>query len=342
MRRGIPSLAIGLALCVLYYPPLRAGFHSTPPLSQTAAAPAAYTETIPGTKITFDMVGVPGGTFKMGSPNDEQGREPDEGPQHDVTVKAFWIGKFEVTWDEYDQYAFATDLKPQSGAGNGTSGADAITRPTPPYGDESFGWGKERQPAVNMTQHAAMEYTRWLSSITGKAYRLATEAEWEYAARAGSKSPFGFDGGEGALPEYAWFSANAGDRPHPVGEKKPNAFGIHDMHGNVAEWCLDQYDEKAYAGRAAKPAIAPVLIPGPARFPHVMRGGSWADEANELRSGARRGSTEALSRKDPQIPQSIWWHTDGQIVGIRVVRAVEEQPELKNIRSKMTRDSPDR
>ena len=344
MRPWVSSLAVALALCVLDDPSLDAGSSIRRHAFQAAGggAPASYTETIPGTKITFEMVGVPGGTFRMGSPADEQGRDPDEGPQHDVTVKPFWIGKHEVTWDEYDQYAFATDLKPSS-VSAGASGADAVTRPTPPYGDESFGWGKGRQPALNMTQHAAMEYTRWLSSVTGKTYRLATEAEWEFAARGGTAAPYSFDGGTTALAEHAWYGANAGERPHRVGEKKPNPYGLHDMHGNVAEWCIDQYDEKAYArGAAGKPVISPVLIPGPGRFPHVMRGGSWADEARELRSAARRGSTEALSRRDPQIPQSIWWHTDAQHVGIRVVRAVEEQPELKNVRSKMTPESPDR
>ena len=347
MRASVPSLAMALALCAADHSSLRAGFPSSSRPAQVAAAakaPAAYTETIPGTKVTFEMVGVPGGTFRMGSPNDEPGRDPDEGPAHDVTVRPFWIGKLEVTWDEYDQYAFATDLKPPSGEGGAASaGADAVTRPTPPYGDESFGWGKGRQPAINMTQHAAMEYTRWLSSVTGKAYRLATEAEWEFAARGGTTGAYSFEGSAGALADHAWYGANAGERPHPVGEKKPNPLGIHDLHGNVAEWCIDQYDEKAYErGAAGKPAIAPVLIPGAGRFPHVLRGGSWADEAKELRSAARRGSTEALSRRDPQSPQSIWWHTDAQHVGIRVVRAVEEQPELKNVRSKMTRESPDR
>jgi formylglycine-generating enzyme required for sulfatase activity len=339
------ELAVGLALCIFPYSALRARVSSTPvaPQAASSAAPAGYTETIPGTKITFEMVGVGGGTFSMGSPDDEQGRDEDEGPRHDVAVKPFWIGKFEVTWDEYDQFAFATDLNAAPGGAAAPKGADAVTRPTPPYGDESFGWGKGRQPAINMTQHGAMEYTRWLSSVTGKEYRLATEAEWEFAARGGKPGPYGFDGGAASLAEHAWYGANAGERPHPVGEKKPTPLGLHDMLGNVAEWCVDQYDEKAYArGTAGKPVIAPVLIPGPGRFPHVMRGGSWADEAKELRSAARRGSTEALSRRDPQSPQSIWWHTDAQHVGLRVVRAVEEQPELRNIRSKMTRESPDR
>lgn len=341
MRVSFASLAALLAICVLYDPLLTArGDQAAPP----AARPAGYTETIPGTTVTFEMVGVSGGTFVMGSPETEAGRDPDEGPPHEVTVKPFWIGRFEVTWDEYDQFAFAADLPEAARSGADTpAGADGVTRPTPPYGDESFGWSKGRQPAINMTQHAAMEYTRWLSGVTRKTYRLPTEAEWEFAARAGSTAPYSFEGGADALAEHAWYAANAGERPHAVGEKKANPLGIHDMHGNVAEWCVDQYDEKAYARRAAgEPVIAPVLVPGPARFPHVLRGGSWADDAKELRSAARRGSTEALSRRDPQSPRSIWWHTDAQHIGLRVVRPVEEQPELQNIRSKMTRESPDR
>ena len=339
--------------------------HNDPSIDQAAppatAAPETYAEQIPNSSVKFEMVGVPGGTFAMGSPAGEAGREADEGPQHQVTVRPFWIGRFEVTWDEYDRFAFGTDAPPapptadasqpdavtrptqrQSG-GAAKPSADAVTRPTPPYGDESFGFGKGRQPAINMAYHAAREYTRWLSSVTGKVYRLPTEAEWEYAARAGTTGPYGFEGAAGELDAYAWYGTNSGERPHPVGQKKPNKFGLHDMHGNVAEWCLDQYDPKVYATRAGgAPVLSPVLLPGSGRYPHVARGGSWADDARKVRSAARRGSTEAWSRRDPQSPQSIWWHTDATIVGFRVVRAVEEQPELRDLRSKITRDSPDR
>jgi formylglycine-generating enzyme required for sulfatase activity len=311
-----------------------------------AASFASYTETISGTSVTFDMVAVPGGTFQMGSPAGEQGRDSDEGPVHAVTVRPFWIGRFEVTWDEYDRYAFSTEaVTAPPGAGSAPPSADAVTRPTPPYGDESFGFGKERQPAINMTHHGAMEYTHWLSRVTGKAYRLPTEAEWELAARAGSTDAYSFGRDARALGEYAWYEANAEDRPHLVGQKKPNALGIHDMHGNVAEWCLDQYADDFYRrvakeGKAAGALVA--LLPGPGRFPHVVRGGSWADDAKELRSAARRGSTERWSRRDPQNPRSIWWHTDGTIVGFRVARAVDEYPELRGFRSKMTPNSRDR
>jgi formylglycine-generating enzyme required for sulfatase activity len=312
-------------------------------VGQAAQPPEPYTETIPGTKVSFDMVGVPGGRFAMGSPDSEKGRSPDEGPQHEVELHAFWIGKTEVTWDEYDLFAFGMDLeRPASTAPRPATptGADAITRPTPPYGDESFGYGKGKQPAINMTWHAAMEYCRWLSAKTGKLYRLPTEAEWEYAARAGTKTVYSFGDDPQALGDYAWTRENSGERPHPVASKKPNAWGLFDMHGNVSEWILDQYDSKYYA--SVKPmTVGPVLLPGNHRFPHVSRGGSWDDEAKLARSAARRGSTPEWSRRDPQSPKSIWWHTDATFAGFRVVRAVEEQDNLKGFRSPITRDSPE-
>jgi formylglycine-generating enzyme required for sulfatase activity len=199
---------------------------------------------------------------------------------------------------------------------------------------------------VDIAWHAAMEYTRWLSRQTGKAYRLATEAEWEYAARAGSDTAYSFGSDPASVGEYAWYAANSGERPHPVGLKKPNKLGIHDMHGNAAEWCLDRYDPDFYKQFASSkpdaPVLLPVSLPTEARYPHVARGGSWADAPRELRSAARRGSSEEWSRRDPQSPQSIWWHTDATIVGFRVVRAVEEYPKLRGLRSQITRDSPDR
>jgi formylglycine-generating enzyme required for sulfatase activity len=316
------------------------------PRGQTAApAFAAYTEEIPNTDAKFEMVPVPGGTFMMGSPENEPGREPDEGPRHAVKVQSFWIGKFEVTWDEYDHFAFSIDEPPPGGSAP-PGGADAITRPTPSYGDESRGFGKGRQPVVDISWHAAMEYTRWLSRVTGKAYRLATEAEWEYAARAGSDAAYSFGATAASLDDHAWYAANSKERPHPVGLKKPNKLGIHDLHGNAAEWCLDRYDadfyKKSSSGKPDAPAVLPVSLPTEARYPHVARGGSWADAPGKLRSAARRGSSEEWSRRDPQSPQSIWWHTDATIVGFRVVRAVEEYPHLRGLRSTMTRDSPDR
>lgn len=315
----------------------------TEPARAQAAEPfAAYEEKIPGTEVTFQMVPVKGGRFTIGSPAKEPGRDEDEGPQRQVDVGSFWMARFEVTWDEYDNFAYAVEVPPPAGT-TAPTGADAITRPTPSYGDEARGFGKGKQPVLDVTHHAAMEYTRWLSSITGKAYRLPTEAEWEYAARAGSTAAYSFGANPKLLGDYAWYAGNSEEKPHPVGLKKPNTFGIHDMHGNMSEWVLDQYVPDFYAKLpSARPSLMPVSLPNDRRYPHVARGGSWADDPKELRSAARRASSEEWSRRDPQSPQSIWWHTDATIVGIRVVRAVEERPELRNIRSQVTRNSPDR
>jgi formylglycine-generating enzyme required for sulfatase activity len=302
-----------------------------------------YEETLPNTNVSFEMVPVPAGKFLMGSPDGEAGREPDEGPQIEVKLGAFWIGKHEVTWDEYDLFAFGDIEIPDHPlrAAADPSGADALTQPTPTYGDESFGYGKGRRPAISMTHHAAMEYCRWLSAKTGKLYRLPTEAEWEYAARAGTQTAYSFGDDPAKLDEHAWHADNSDGRPQPVGGKQPNAWGLHDMHGNVAEWVVDEYQEDRYAAlKAGAPVFAPVLLPGERRYPHVVRGGSWDDDPERLRSAARHASELMWSRRDPQRPQSIWWHTEATFVGFRIVRALEEQPELRALRSKVTRDSP--
>jgi len=307
---------------------------------QAAPAPqpgAGYAETISGTAVTFDMVAIPGGTFLMGSTSTEPGRSDDEGPAHQVRIVPFWIERTETTWDEYDAFAFAHSIAAATRPSSATvpGGADAITRPSPPYGDESFGFGKGRQPVINIQHHAAMEYCRWLSAKTGRAYRLPTEAEWEYAARAGSTRAYSFGDNPVELDTHAWYARNAGNRPHPVGLKTANRWGLHDMHGNVAEWTLDHYDGRRY-GRVAPMTRGPVLLPTDRRYSHVARGGSWDDPAERLRSAARRGSSEDWNRRDPQSPQSIWWHTDATFVGFRIVRAVEEQYDLKGLRSRIT------
>ena len=315
---------------------------ASPVASQAAAAAVApYTETIPGTSVSFDMVPVPGGTFTMGSPASEQFHYDDEGPPVQVKVAPFWMGKLEVTWAEYDLYAFAKRPVPTPGAT--PTGADAVSRPTPPYADESWGFGKDKQPALGMTWHAAAEYCRWLSAKTGKTYRLATEAEWEYAARAGTTTPWSSGAAPDTLGDVAWYAANSGGKPHLGGQKKPNAFGLFDLHGNVAEWVIDQHEPKRYQRLAAlpSPVASPVAVPGTARYPHVVRGGGFEDEPAMLRSAARRASDPEWSRRDPQLPQSIWWHTDAIFVGFRIVRAVDETPALKDFQSKITRQSPD-
>jgi formylglycine-generating enzyme required for sulfatase activity len=319
--------------------------HASPSMAsvEQAGNPAemkAYSETIPGTRVKFDMTPIAAGSFTMGSPDGEAGHSADEGPQHEVSIPAFWMATMEVTWDEYDLFAFAREIEKKPAPAPPATSADALTRPTPPYADESFGFGKGRQPVISITQHAAMEYCRWLSQKTGKLYRLPTEAEWEYACRAGSKSAYGFGDDAKRLAEYAWFADNSDGAPHLVGKKKANPWGLYDMHGNVAEWCLDTYSKDFYSTLKAN-SVAPVLLPTERRYPNTVRGGSWDDDPPALRSAARKASRQTWSKRDPQRPQSIWWHTDALTIGFRVVRPLTEQENLKGLKSKVTRQSPD-
>ena len=315
-------------------------------LSPSQAAPPSaaemkpYVETIPGTGVKFDLVVIPGGTYLQGSPDSEPKRGKDEGPQHEVAIAPLWMGKFEVTWDEYDLFAFAMDLKKKKRDGvdltkqpDTEKASDAVTRPTPPYADETFGHGRKGQPVICITHHSAMEYCRWLSAKTGKTYRLPTEAEWEYACRAGTKTLYSFGNDPAELGEYAWYVENS-EKPQPVGKKKPNPWGLHDMHGNVSEWCVDLYNPEIYSLFAkTSPSKGPVVLPTPAEYPYVARGGNWDDDADRLRTAGRLKSNLDWSVQDPQRPQSIWWHTDATFVGFRVVRPLEEQENLKGVKS---------
>jgi formylglycine-generating enzyme required for sulfatase activity len=337
------SLAVGAVLLAALAAWLASAPADAPAEEKKVVKHEKYTEKIPDTDVSFDMVPIPGGTFVMGSPKDEKGRADDEGPQHPVEIKPFWMGKCEVTWDEYDIYRKEKGLAVNDDFDKiRKKDPDAITGPTKPYVDAYYGHGKQGYPALCMTHHAAMEYCRWLSSRTGKAYRLPTEAEWEYAARAGTKTAYFFGDDEKKLRDYAWYDDNAEDHTHPVGKKKPNPWGLYDMYGNVMEWCLDHYQKDFYAKFSLdKPTLCPVNMPTEYRFAHVARGGSWLEKANECRSASRKASDPSWIKDDPQKPQSIWWLTQSDFVGFRVVRAVEEYPQLKGIKSKVTRQSKD-
>jgi formylglycine-generating enzyme required for sulfatase activity len=270
----------------------------------------AYKKTIPGTGAAIEMVPIPGGEFRMGTPESEPGRKSGEGPAHRVRIAPFWMQKFEVTWDQYRLFMSA---KQAGELDRKDEVVDAVSRPTRPYVEMSFGMGIEGYPAISMTQHAANKFAEWLSARTGEFYRLPTEAEWEYACRAGSAAASSEQG------DYAWYATNSDGKYHKVGTKKPNAWGLYDMLGNVMEWTLDQYDTSFYAKSegAADPwnrATNP--------YPHAVRGGSWKDDAAEVRCGARVASDASWKQQDPQLPKSIWYHTDAQWLGFRVVRPV--------------------
>ena len=322
--RTIITTVLALLVSLLSMPNLKAQATSKP----TASADGfkTYTRTIPGTKVKYTMVAIPGGSFQMGSPADEAGRAADEGPRHEVKVSPFWMGRCEITWDEYELYALSLEKKRRKGEATETDKkADAVTRPTPPYMDMTFGMGKSGFPAICMTQLAAKHYCKWLSAKTGVYYRLPTEAEWEYACRAGSKGPYGFGSDPKQLAEHAWFDGNTKGTYRKVGLKKPNAWGLFDMHGNVSEWCLDAYVEGGYpkAKRRVDPFVRPTSL-----YPRIVRGGSYADEAPLLRCAARVGSDEMWKMQDPQLPQSIWYHTDALFVGFRIVRP-QKAPDAK-------------
>ncbi len=309
-----------------------------------------YEETIPGTEITFRMTPIAGGEVLLGSPETETGRVEDEGPQVTLPVSPMWVACYEVTWAEYKAFfkqymtlkeiedlRYTTD-RPTIGDPNsavekhfGDGGeVDAFTCPTPLY-DPSFTYeagDADDLPAVTMTQYAAKQYTKWLSGITEQDYRLPTEAEWEYAARAGSKSAYSFGNDVATLDEYAWYANNAEEKLHPVGSKKPNAWGLYDMHGNAAEWVLDAYGEEGYKilqesvqGNQGLIANWPTEL-----YPRVIRGGSWQDSAEKLRSAARfQSADEDWTLSDPNLPLSPWWLTETETLGIgmRIVRPLE-------------------
>jgi formylglycine-generating enzyme required for sulfatase activity len=303
-------------------------------------AQKSYAETIPGTEVRFDMVAVPGGTFLRGSPDNEPDRSADEGPQHAVKLGPLWVGRCEVAWDEFDAFAKEITSKKKADRTPAEKDADAITRPTPSYIDETRGFGREGYPAIGVTHHAAMEYCRWLSAKSGKAYRLPTEAEWEWFCRAGTSTAYYFADEPALLGDHAWYEKNAEDATHPVGQKKANPWGLRDVLGNAAEWCLDHYHTDDYATWAKeKLTVGPVHLPTVNRWPHVTRGGSYLDRAAKARSAARRPSDPKWQKSDPQRPQSIWWLPDAEYVGFRVVRAVEEQENLKGLRSRVTKES---
>ncbi len=290
-----------------------------------------YTTTIPGTDIDFTMIPVPAGKFTMGSPESEADRRDDEGPQFEVSVEPFWIGKYEVTWAEYKKYMQLDKVfKALQGKGlrevTAENEIDGITAPSSLY-DPSFTFEAgeaPNQPAATMTQFAAKQYTKWLSLTSNTFYRLPYETEWEYACRAGTTTAYYFGDDEDELEDHAWYIDNADEERHPVGELKPNPWGLYDMYGNVAEWVLDEYSEDGYSHIKGDSVTVEESFRQPTKlYPRVVRGGSWELDYEDCRSAARLASDDKDWRsEDPNFPKSPWWYTDtpGLGVGFRLIR----------------------
>jgi len=334
---GIASLlALGIWCCGTCYNVESADSAAkTPAATPNPAAEAAtqvemkkYSETLTGADVSFEMIPIPGGEFLMGSPAGEAGRGEDESPPHKVKVAPFWMGKCEVTWDEYDIFSYSLDAKRREiknvAASERDKLADAVTKPTKPYTDMTFGKGHDGQPAICMTGLAAKTYCEWLTAKTGRFYRLPTEAEWEYACRAGTTTAYSFGDDPAQLDDYAWYLENSDQKPHKVAKKKPNPWGLYDMHGNVSEWCIDQYFADAYKKHAGENPFFLVAK----EYPQVVRGGSWESDAAGCRSAARDFSKPDWKIQDPQLPKSRWFHTDALFVGFRVVRPLNG-PDIK-------------
>ncbi|MDR2039744.1 MAG: SUMF1/EgtB/PvdO family nonheme iron enzyme [Bacteroidales bacterium] len=299
-----------------------------------------FTEQIPGTAVSFDMVAIPGGTYKMGSPEKEKYRRDDEGPVREVTVDPFFMGKVEVTWNEYWSFHIATAsegrIPPEvmKERNREAMTPDAISGPTPPFGNPEQGWGGGARPAITMTHYSAEIYCQWLSGVTGKKYRLPTEAEWEYAARGGTETPYFFEGAPKKFTSQGWwrkisspdttminrfviYALNSDMKTQEPFKVKENPFGLKNMLGNVLEYCSDWYAPDAYT----QTGLSVTNPKGPEEgTEYVVRGGNYADDAADVRAAVRGVTqTEEWLKTDPQQPKSIWWYSDIKGIGFRVV-----------------------
>ncbi len=269
------------------------------------------TVTITGMPSPLVLAYVPAGKFLMGTAGGDANTNGNEGPQIEVELPGFFMSAFEIRWEQYD--CFFRDA-----ALSVNQDVDAITRPSTPYLDFTLGMGKTGYPANSMQQYGALMFCRWLYQKTGVFYRLPTEAEWEYACRAGTTATYPWGNDTAEMKENAWYAGNSQGKYQPVGSLKPNAWGLYDMLGNVAEWVLDGWDEN-YFKRFRNGVREPLVMPEK-RHPRPVRGGSYRDEAAKVRPAFRMPSDPVWNRRDPQVPKSKWWNADAPFVGFRVVR----------------------
>ena len=309
-----------------------AAFQSSDVPGKDLELPRRYTETVTsesGEKSSFEMVLVPAGTFVMGAlPKGEPGRKDDEEPQHKVRVDSFYLCTTETTLELFLAYYQETvsakkDFFEVEQARKDTEQSredvDAITGPTPVYGDLTMGYN-EKHPAIGMTWHNAVTFCEWLSRKTGRKYRLPTEAEWEYAASAGTTNIYGVGSDPDRLADYAWYEATADSETSEVGKKKPDAWGLYDMLGNVREWVYDFYSPQAYRQAAKKNPAVNSKGPKTGKV-HVARGGDYSSSIEELRCASRAFEEKWWRSGDPQIPKSKWWLPEMDFIGLRIARS---------------------
>ncbi len=275
----------------------------------------SYYQNISGTNAGFSMIPIPSGTFRMGTNVKEEGHSSDEFPIRKVKIDAFWMASHEVTWDLYEMFLDKEYEKSISSILL-SEAIDGISRPSTPYLDMTFGMGKDSKPALAMTQYNAIQFCKWLYYKTGYFYRLPTEAEWEYAARAGTSTPYYFGVNKDLLKEYAVFKDNSEGSTMKVGSKKPNSWGLYDMLGNVMEWTYDHYGPYV----SNKETLKNPIVKSDKLYAQVLRGGHYLSPPNDLRSGKRFASNPIWKQLDPQIPKSKWWFPEAPFVGMRVVR----------------------
>lgn len=315
-----------------------------------------YEETIPGTDVTFSMTPVPGGVVTLGPRAQGDGPDAEEFPTSPVVrvrVPPFWIATHEVTWAEYQRYMQldrtfgeltqlqsmlmtrsgdvtpALDGAPHLNQAVRAEGdlVDGVTAPTALYDPTTtYESGEDPElPAVTMTVYAARQYTKWLSVLTERDYRLPSEAEWEHAARAGEEGDY-IGGAADGLSEYAWYMENGDLMSHVVGQKKPNAWGLYDVIGNAAEWVLDAPTDEP-AGADGEPiSWRAAIAPPEKQYPRIAKGGYWDAPAEACRYASRMLSEdEYWKASDPNIPTSPWWYSDYPAggVGMRIVRPLE-------------------
>ncbi len=294
-----------------------------------------YTMVIPGTEAKLTMVPIPGGELLLAPPAEKGDADADLSEPLRIRIEPFWMAKTEVSWAEYlpfmNLYEHFKEFEHRKlRTVDKENPVDAITAPTELYDPSfTFEYGEDpKQPAVTMTQYAAKQYTKWVSGVTGHRYRLPSGVEWEYACRAGADTKYHFGDDPKELDAYAWHAGNTPDKPQSVGSKKPNAWGLYDMHGSVWEWVLDGYEQDGFSQLQAKakdkvlPSNEAILWPTEA-YPRTVRGGSWEDDPEDCVATAAMGSDDTEWKlEDPNLPLSPWWFTSDPArgVGFRMVR----------------------